>query len=225
MLDFCGFKQILKKIKRNIKLSFLNSKWKKKNKHNYTSITNLCDIDNIEVGNATYGNLNIHDFGIKNTLRLKIGNYCSIAENVNFLLAGEHNKNFISTYPYKERLLKQNIDNNSKGDIIIDDDVWIGFGVTILSGVKIGQGAIVAAGAVVTKDIPPYAIVGGIPARIIKYRFDEEKIKLLNKIDYSKLERHKIVENLELFYANVKKENIEKIISIMNEKEDVWMRM
>ena len=71
-----------------------------------------------------------------------------------------------------------------KGDIIIGNDVWVAFGATILSGVKIGDGAVVAAGSVVTKDIPPYAIVGGVPAKVIKYRFDDEIIKSLQDIKW-----------------------------------------
>ena len=105
-----------------------------------------------------------------------IGNYISIAQNVHFLLDVEHFANHISTYPFKVKLLhSQKSESFSKGDIIIDDDVWIGYGATILSGVRIGQGAVVATGAVVTSDVPPYAIVGGVPAKVIKYR--NEKIE------------------------------------------------
>lgn len=67
----------------------------------------------------------------------------------------------------------------SKGDIVVKDDVWIGYGSIILSGVHIGQGAVIAAGSVVSHDVPPYAIVGGVPARLIKYRFSEEMTKKL----------------------------------------------
>jgi serine acetyltransferase len=108
----------------------------------------------------------------------------------------------------------------SKGNIVIDDDVWIGYGVTILSGVHIGQGAVVAAGAVVTKDVPPYAIVGGVPAKIIKYRFSPEIIEELMKIDYSKLEEDDIKNHIDDLYSEIKTvEDAKKIVGWM-QKED-----
>lgn len=92
----------------------------------------------------------------------------------------------------------------SKGDIIVDDDVWIGYGATIMSGVHIGQGAVVAAGAVVTKDVPPYAIVGGVPAKVIKYRFEPEMIEELLKVDYSKLTKEDIEKHIDDLYKKLK---------------------
>ncbi|MDD6071629.1 MAG: CatB-related O-acetyltransferase [Clostridiales bacterium] len=135
----------------------------------------------VKVGNYTYGNLYVH---ISNTERqLTIGNYCSIAENVCFVLNSDHPLHSISTFPIKTIVLGLSNDEAiSKGDIIVDDDVWIGYGATIMSGVHFGQGAVVAAGAVVTKDVPPYAIVGGVPAKVIKYRFEPEMIEELLKL-------------------------------------------
>lgn len=98
----------------------------------------------------------------------------------------------------------------SKGDIIINDDVWIGCNAIILSGVNIGQGAVVAAGAVVTNDIPPYAIVGGVPAKVIKYRFETAIIDELLKVDYSKLTDEAIKQNIEKLYEPLtKKEQLD----------------
>ena len=74
----------------------------------------------------------------------------------------------------------------TNGDIVVGDDVWVGQRAIIMSGVNIGQGAVIGAGAIVTKNVPPYAIVGGIPAKVIRYRFSEELIQELLKIDYSK---------------------------------------
>ena len=91
----------------------------------------------------------------------------------------------------------------SKGDIIVDDDVWIGQRALIMSGVHIGQGAIIASGAVVTKDVPPYAIVGGVPARIIRFRFSEKIIKELLKIDYSMLSYEMIREHVDDLYLTL----------------------
>lgn len=85
-----------------------------------------------------------------------------------------------------------------KGDIIVDDDVWIGYGATIMSGVHIGQGA------VVTKNVSPYAIVGGVPAKVIKYRFELEMIEELLKIDYSKLTKVDIEKQINELYVELK---------------------
>ncbi|MBP3710262.1 MAG: CatB-related O-acetyltransferase [Treponema sp.] len=89
----------------------------------------------------------------------------------------------MSTYPFKAKIFGVEREALSKGDIVIEDDVWVGENALILSGVTIRQGAIVAAGAVVTKDVEPYSIVAGIPAKIIKYRFSEELRKELLNID------------------------------------------
>lgn len=82
---------------------------------------------------------------------------------------------------------------------MIKDDVWIGAQATIMSGVTIGQGAVIGAKALVTKDVPPYAIVGGVPAKVIKYRFEKEIIDELLKIDFSKLDYKVIKEHITLF--------------------------
>ena len=186
-------KQILNKNKffYDINLFICNKKWRKKNRDNFTTMGNLFDQDYVEVGIGTYGELNINQFE-KNNGKLKIGSYCSIAPKVNFLLDGEHCYNVFSTYPFKKKFLNEK-ETLSKGNIIIDDDVWIGFGATILSGVHIGQGAIIGAKSLITKDIPPYAIVGGVPAKTIKYRFSNEKIQfLLNNLDFSKIKINKL---------------------------------
>ena len=100
----------------------------------------------------------------------------------------------------------------AKGDIILEDDVWIGHSAIIMSGVTLGQGSIVAAGAVVTKDVPPYAIVGGNPAKIIKYRFEREVIEKLLKFDFSKLSNEVVKDKLSVLYTHITKENVEEIL-------------
>lgn len=122
--------------------------------------------------------------------RLVIGKFCSIACGAKFLFnSANHTLASLSTYTfplfYEEWTLDQQQVTSAwddKGDIIIGNDVWIGYEAVILAGVTIGDGAIVGARAVVTKDVPPYSIVGGVPARLIKYRFDENVIAKLQKL-------------------------------------------
>lgn len=178
--------------------------WRIKNSHNFTFIGVDFDISRVEVGRMTYGKLNVVALSDENMLH--IGNYCSIGPNVFFLLSSEHHMNRISTYPYKVKLGYQKNEAYSKGDIYVGDDVWIGCGSTILSGVNIGQGAVIGAESVVTKDIPPYAIACGNPAKVIKYRFDKKMINELMKIDYSKLDKKTIKNNIDKLYTELKDE-------------------
>ena len=176
-------------------------KWLIKNPHNKTSIDNLVNINCIHVGDNTYGT--IHAITSRNDVCLNIGSFCSIAEDVKFIVSSDHPLSYFSTYPFKTLFLNEPFEAISKGDIILDDDVWIGFGATIMSGVHIKQGAVVAAGSVVTKDVPPYAIVGGVPAKIIRYRFSEDIIKEMLKIDYKKINPNFIRRNINDFYAEI----------------------
>ena len=147
-------------LKRIIRRYIRKFKWRKRNNHNETVCLNNFNFNHVEVGNCTYGGLTVLDFG--NNSRLKIGSFCSIASGVVFALSGAHNLKRFSTFPFRNRLVERSFQEGlSKGDIIIDDDVWLGQNSIVLSGVHIGQGAVIAAGAVVTKDVPPYAIVGG----------------------------------------------------------------
>lgn len=170
------------------KLSFLKFKkaWRRANPHNSTYPKSLFPLEQVSVGKRTYGCLDVQLDN--NTNRLQIGNYCSIANEVRFLVCADHPMNCISTFPFRVHCLGQATEAISKGDIIIDDDVWIGYRSTILSGVHIGQGAVVAAGSVVAHDVPPYAVVGGVPAKVIKYRFPQEIIDELLWVDLSQLD-------------------------------------
>ena len=118
--------------------------------------------------------------------------------------------------PFKNKLMNDfsGIEAETKGKTIIEDDVWIGINSLILSGIKIGQGAVIAAGSVVTKDVPPYAIVGGNPAHILKYRFNNNIINKLLNIDFDKLEYEKIIKEL---YIKVDDKNIDKILKNIEE--------
>lgn len=191
-----------KKVFHIFKVCHQNTIWRKANQHNQTVLKECFPQDRVSVGRMTYGDLKVESWHSADT-KLIIGSFCSIAENVTFFLDGEHKTTSFSTFPFKSVLGVGEEEAVTKGNIIVDDDVWIGYGVTILSGVHIGRGAVIAAGAVVTKDVPPYAFVGGVPARIIKYRFSPEIIAELMKIDFNKLDDQKIKANIEKLYANI----------------------
>ena len=190
--------------------------WRRENDNNFTEMgARMFDRHRVDIGKGTYGVINVIQFDTCSLGNLRIGNYCSIAPEVNFVIDGEHNYNKLSTYPFEQRYFKEQSYSISKGDIRIDDDVWIGYKATILSGVHIGQGAIIAAGAVVVKDIPAYAIAGGIPAKVIKYRFSSDKIAILTqKLKYDDIEisnRKKDILNMEI--DSLANNELEQIIS------------
>lgn len=124
--------------------------------------------------------------------QLIIGKFCSIACGAKFILnSANHSLSSLSTYPFPIFFEEWNLDVkniteawDNKGDIVIGNDVWIGYEAVILAGVTIGDGAVIGARAVVTKDIPPYTIVGGVPAKPIRKRFTQETIDLLLKIKW-----------------------------------------
>jgi acetyltransferase-like isoleucine patch superfamily enzyme len=149
----------------------------------YAEMRRLQRSGRVSVGPGTYGlprvwsDVNGHE-------RLRAGNYSSL--NGTFVLGGGHAVDRLTTYPHRinMRLPGAGTDGfpTPTGDTIVGSDVWTAFGSLILSGVTIGDGAIVAAGAVVTKDVPPYALVGGNPAKVIRYRFDEAQREALLQI-------------------------------------------
>lgn len=185
-----------------LKMRRLRKNWREKNGHNATSLGNDFNFDCVMVGKATYGTLFV--YSDVNNVKLQIGNYCSIASQVKFILGLDHYTNHIATFPFKvQELHSEEYEAISKGNIIVDDDVWIGQDAIILSGVHIGQGAVIAAGAVVSKDVPAYAIVGGVPAKVIQYRFEPEMIDELLKVDYSKLTKEMIEEHIDDLYQEL----------------------
>ena len=156
---------------------------------------------NIEIGDYTIYNDFVHDprdFERSNVLyhypvngdRLKIGKFCSIACGAKFLFtSGNHSLRSLSTYTFPIFFEEWGLDAkdicsawDNKGDIVIGSDVWIGYEALILSGVTVGDGAIIGSRAVVTKDVPPYTIVGGVPAKPIRRRFDGAVIERLEKL-------------------------------------------
>jgi len=140
--------------------------------------------------------------------KLIIGKYCSIGSGAVFMMGGNqgHRYDWVSTFPffYQANIFKQAKDSYQKtGDTIIGHDVWIGSEAMIMAGVTIGSGAIIAARAVVTKDVEPYAIVGGNPAEFIKYRFKNEKIETLLKLKWWDWSEEKVKEQMPMICAKV----------------------
>lgn len=129
------------------------------------------------------GNIHVANFGEPYTY--SIGKFCSIGENLLIFLGGNHRVDWISTYPFMSfhkwfpEAASLPGHPAGKGNVVIGNDVWIGADVTIMSGVTIGDGAVIGTKAVVAKDVPPYAIYVGNPARLARYRFDEQTIQKL----------------------------------------------
>jgi acetyltransferase-like isoleucine patch superfamily enzyme len=180
-MNSAGFFRIIREISllvRNVRKLSLAEK----------TLHTLRKSEQVVFGTGTYGVPMIYAWD--NKTKLVIGNYCSIAADVRIILGGEHRLDWISTFPFSE--FPGEYPNSteiaghpsSKGPIEIGNDVWIGNGVTILSGLKIGDGAVIAAGSVVVGDIPPYAIAAGVPAKVVKFRFEPEVIARLLQVKW-----------------------------------------
>lgn len=135
-----------------------------------------------EVGRFTYGHPRIFDY--PNDAQLKIGAFCSIAADVGIFLGGNHHPEWVTTFPFGALWPEHQHPDQpfSRGDVVIGNDVWIGREAVIMSGVTIGDGAVIAARALVSRNVEPYMIVGGNPARPIRPRFDPETIDKLLQI-------------------------------------------
>lgn len=204
-------------------LSKLNSirfrkQWRAQNTHNMTVPVEIFPMEKVTVGKNSYGPLLIKNFGNPSE-KLTIGNYVSISSGVTFILGGNHRTDTFTNFPVYSILINNSPEKDAlvKGSIIVEDEVWIGTSAIIMSGVKIGRGAIIAAGAVIVKDVPNYAIVGGNPAKVIKYRFEEDIRDALNDIKLSDFHENDIVSNIDMFYESLTLEQIKKIKKI---KED-----
>ena len=201
---------VLKDLGSRILLNRFRRVWRRNNRHNETLPMNRFPAECVRVGKHTYGELNITTFS--DQTKLLIGSFVSISQNVRFLLDVEHHTDHVSTFPFHVKVLNDcKSEAFSKGNIVVEDDVWIGFGATILSGVTIGRGSVIAAGAVVTKDVPPYAIAGGAPAKVLRYRFPKEHCERLKKIDYANLDDDTIRAQIDLLYEKVDESNIDAL--------------
>ncbi len=182
-----------------VKWRKIRKEWFRRNAHNHCAIQAPFDFSKVSIGRESYGMINPHFCNNPNE-KLIIGSYCSIGENTHFIFS-EHDYTRFSTFPFQNYVLLEKENNPTKGPIVLEDDVWIGMGCMILSGVTIHRGAVVGAGSVVTKDIPPYAIYAG--GRILKYRFSQEYIEKLLKVDFGKLDKQTIEKNRDLLYQSM----------------------
>lgn len=174
----------------------------------------------IEAGDYTYINDEIDIKGYRSPQTIKIGKYCSIGRCF-FKIDGDHNVNYASTFPFKEfNYSKDALENkNIKKSPIIGNDVWISDDTTIYGGLIIGDGSIIAGNAVVTKDVEPYSIVGGNPARVLKYRFSKEIIEELLELKWWNLNNDFICKELAInlddinaFINKIKKYKLNNIV-------------
>jgi acetyltransferase-like isoleucine patch superfamily enzyme len=190
------------------------AEWRALNTHNDTTIIQIVgnlDPNKVKVGRKTYGGLTIYGFDISRE-SLTIGSFVSIAANVTFILGGNHGYDALSTYPFKAQYL-QEIEAQTKGPVVIEDDVWIGHGSIILSGVTIGRGSIIAAGSVISKSVSPYSIVGGNPAKFIKLRFDQDVVEKLMEFDFANISDQLIFQKMEVLYKKVTIDNVDQLLS------------
>ncbi len=139
----------------------------------------------VEIGRFTYGTKRMKVFDWDEGTSLKIGAFCSVAPGLRILMGGNHRTDWISTFPFGAvhrdhlNVVRKEGTGYSNGNVRIGNDVWIGMDVTIMSGVTIADGAVIAASSVVVKDVGPYEIWGGNPAKLLKPRFDKHVISAL----------------------------------------------
>jgi virginiamycin A acetyltransferase len=192
-------------------------------------IKNFVKAPNILIGDYTYYDDPTDPEGFERNVlynygsdRLIVGKFCAIATNVKFIMNGANHKlDGISTYPFPifghgwEAAMDKLINLPSRGDTIVGNDVWLGYDSLIMPGVKIGDGAIIAARSVLTKDVPPYMIVGGNPARPIKQRFSDAEIAQLLEIQWWNWSIEKITQNIHLLMEN----DIQALLRLSNYEE------
>lgn len=210
----------MKLLKRIIKYVYYRCKNRGKNVKigkgsNLGGFNTVLEGGNVIGDNVTFvGEMGFGSYvGGNSYINAKIGRYCTIASKVSTVLGTHPTKDFVTihpaffstkkqsgfTYVRKEKFQECVYADEQKHSVVIGNDVWIGQNVLLRGGIKIGDGAIVAMGSVVTKDVPPYAIVGGVPAKVIKYRFDEETISKLLEVRWWDRPEKWIRENAEKF--------------------------
>lgn len=164
----------------------------------------------IEIGRGTYINGGIRILG---TSKIKIGKYCAIGSGVRIISSNHDISHANLQYNFENKYFERGMDI-SKGPVTIGNNVWIGDLAIVLSGVHIGDGAVLAAGAIVTRDVPPYAIVAGNPAKIIKFRFNKTVIKQLLNIKWWNWSERKIKSNNSFFDIDLSNQKTIKLDDI-----------
>lgn len=223
---------------KNIMVSLIH-KWKNKNRCRFTksSIINAecsfeganfldknCVLLSSDLGYGSYLGNN------SKIIKTKVGRYVCIGPNVE-IISGQHpTRKFVSIHPIfysvkkqvgfsfvKKQLFQEEIflDKENKYHVILENDIWIGNGAKIMEGVRIHNGAIIAAGSVVTRDVEPYSIVGGIPARLIRYRFEQNDINYLQNLEWWNKDKNWLEEHAILF------EDINKLKDFINKREGI----
>ena len=185
----------------------------------FNKIHSNCNIVNTSIGSASYLGPNCY------LPNVEIGNFCSISSNVKVLPYTHPTKDFISTHPcffsdlnqagfsfvHKSIFPEILFTDDKKKFLIIGSDVWIGEDVKIIGGLRVGDGAIIAAGSIVTRDVPPFAIIGGIPAKVVRYRFSDEQIKLLLELKWWQRDFEWLKKNAD-YFSEVK--NLNKLLDL-----------
>ena len=169
-------------------------------------LNSYVDDARITVGEHTYFDTQI-TFGLwQQEDEVQIDRFCSLAKNITIFVGGEHFTTRATAFPFvlmfAETRPERIVDGRNKGATVIGNDVWIGFDATVMSGVSIGNGAVIGAKAVVAKDIPDYAIAVGNPAKVIRYRFTPPTIKRLLALSWWDWKLSKILVNLDILYQN-----------------------
>jgi acetyltransferase-like isoleucine patch superfamily enzyme len=178
-----------------------------------------------EIGDHTYGHPTALLWGEPS--RLFIGKYCSIGGKVSIFLGGNHRVDWVSTYPFSKlprvwpeaRGIKGHPQSN--GDVRIGNDVWIGMGASILSGVKVGDGAVIGAYSLVTRDVPAYAIVGGNPAKLIRYRFPPNIVDRLLETAWWNLPEETVRRVIPFLLQSDAESFLERITALMDETPEI----
>lgn len=166
----------------------------------------------------TYGSPKIYSWG--EGAECRVGHFCSISFGVQVFVGGNHRVDWVSTFPFghtSEKTFPEKIPGHphTNGDVIIKNDVWIGANVTIMSGVTVGNGAVLAAHSVVTKDVPDYCIVAGNPARIVRKRFTDEQIAALLENPWWELPDEEIRQLVPLLCSD----NVDGLISQLRQRQ------
>jgi chloramphenicol O-acetyltransferase type B len=184
--------------------------------------------ESIIVGEYTYGVDNI-SVRYPNQAALRIGKFCSIANNVTIFLGGGHRHDTFTTYPFGSTDgftkwdsggFQFNGNPTTKGDVVIGNDVWIGSNVTIMSGVQIGDGVVIAANSHVVRNAAPYSIIGGNPAQLIKKRWPEELEKRIATLQWWDWPEAKIVRAQPILLATVSEDTLKLLQEVQDSNDD-----